>query len=314
MESGIRHGVARSSLAFIRRVATMLWFRSIPSRNHVRFFGRGKVFFNVTDNRARWLRASAGVTQPLVTWMWGTLVRRWHPDIVVDVGANYGEIALSTAYESHVRIVLVEANPLLLPYLRKSCTSHRSAQQITLFDFFASASHGTVGFVLDEKWSGTSSAVMPIQDAEFKGGGAPRNRRIEVGSSPLGPHLAKFIRPSDERLLIKIDVEGGELDVLEGLRGILASVPHWILIVEHNPAILNASRRTTEAFALYQSLGAVFAWDTEGNLRRVATADEIDESPTDIVICDDGPVSTRFVIRLHAPSVLRHPFRHLPHT
>jgi FkbM family methyltransferase len=289
----------------LRRLAIMAWFRSVPTRMHVRFLRRGRLYFDPSDNRGKWLRSSAGVTQPLLTWLWGALVRQWSPDVVVDVGANYGEIALSCAYPVQARIVLVEANPALLPYLRRSCASHRNAEQITIFDFFAGDTEGPVTFVVDEKWSGTSSGVAAVEDASFKGPGPQRTRRMEIQSSRLEPHLARLIRESDRRLLVKVDVEGGELKVLAGLGNILRDVAEWILILEHNPAALEAGGVTTaRASSTYHALGSVFTWSANGRLEAVERDADVGPKQAEVVLCD-GPTTGLLVAGLRRPPLLR---------
>jgi FkbM family methyltransferase len=289
----------------MRRLAIMAWFRSVPGRLHVRFLGRGRLYFDASDNRAKWLRSSAGVTQPLLTWVWQTLVRKWRPDVVVDVGANYGEIALCCAYREQARIVLVEANPALLPYLRRSCASHRNAEQIKIFDFFAGDTDGPVSFVIDEKWSGTSSGVAAVEDAPFKGPGPQRTRRVDIRSSRLEPHLARLLRESDRRLLVKIDVEGSELKVLQGLEGILRDMAEWILILEHNPSALKAGGVTTRgASNVYHALGSVFAWSAEGRLESVEPGIDVGPKKVDIILCH-GPTADLLLAGLRRPPILR---------
>jgi len=91
--------------------------------------------------------------------------------------------------------------------------------------------------------------------------GAVRERRALVThwhstlntlyASPLAPEAGREevdVRPLDELVpapldVLKIDVEGAELDVLEGARGLIAASPRLVALVEWNPSSLRAAGR-----------------------------------------------------------------------
>lgn len=294
-------------IAARRRRATMQRYFGASARDgHVEFLDRGALFVDPTDNRGSWVLAASGVTQPLITQTWRTMAESWHPDVAVDVGANYGEISLSARYAPHARIVLVEANPRLLPFLKRSCASHRNAAQIEVLEVFAGPREEMVSFTVDEKWSGTSSAVLPIEDAAYKGEGPARSRTMTVSCIPLDKHLLPLLQPTDQRLLAKIDVEGAEMGVLAGLTGTLAKVPEWVLIVEHNPTALAAGGvSTAQASDTYHALGTVFAWTEQRALRRVQPGEDVGTGSADIVICSRNPETERVVADLRPPAFLR---------
>jgi FkbM family methyltransferase len=289
-----------------RCVLNMSLFATVPMRRSVRFLGRGVVYLNEKDNRGRWLRSTAGVTQPFVTWMWGKLAKEWGADMAVDVGANYGEVSLSTKYGDSCRIAIVEANPALKPYLERSVKSHVCRDAIRIFPIFAGASGAHVSFAVDEKWSGTSSGAVEVADAPFKGKGVQTSSVVTLRSVALDDALRAFVPAGASRLLVKIDVEGGEFAVLAGMRELFQRFPYKVLIVEHNPVALEAIGVSVRAaVAQYQALGNVFAWADDGTPQRIRSEEDLGEAIRDVVIADRSVPTEEFLSRIRLPRSLR---------
>jgi hypothetical protein len=79
-----------------------------------------RLYLDPGDAGALLLYWMNGMREPHVAALWKKLVDAVHPDLAVDVGANYGEIVLSTKYPEDCRIVAVEANPLVSAKLERS--------------------------------------------------------------------------------------------------------------------------------------------------------------------------------------------------
>ncbi|MHC4997152.1 MAG: FkbM family methyltransferase [Planctomycetota bacterium] len=125
---------------------------------------------------------------------------------VIDVGANIGEITLGVA--SHERVSAVEA---FEPFdeCAKTCAANALlnglSDKIQINHMALSREAGLVRFRADAR-APMKSKICPETD-----------RGIEVYASTLDARVAD----SDEPCIIKIDVEGAELDVLEGGRNVI---------------------------------------------------------------------------------------------
>jgi FkbM family methyltransferase len=215
-------------------------FQSILKQDHVRFLGVGNLYFSNYDNRGKAIANSAGATQPRITLFWAAALRILNPTLVLDIGANYGEIALSAKYSANSKIHLFEPNPILTPFLLKSIDSHINSNYIELHTELVSDKSGFQDFFVDEKWSGTSSAIGPISDDEnkFKGIGSELFRKISVASIKIDDIFANVGALSEERLLFKIDVEGFESNVICGMQRTLDSVGTFLGVLEFDKQFL----------------------------------------------------------------------------
>lgn len=115
-------------------------------------------------------------------------------DVIVDAGAHNGEFSDALAEKTGAKIFGIEANGELAERL-KSC------EQITYFNFALAGESGTVRFFHDEPDSG--GIVFQNESAES----------MEIPAV----RLEDFCSENDigEIALLKLDIEGAELDVLD---------------------------------------------------------------------------------------------------
>jgi len=161
------------------------------------------------------------------------------PEAVIDVGANYGEFLFLPTYSPSARVIGIEANPSLLPYLERSCSLHPNCGQIELYSALAGpVSEGSVDFYVDQRWSGRSSALLhkTIREPE-----RTRVQRLAVDSL--------FAATGQPRcLLFKIDVEGYEPEVLAGMTDVLSASERALGILECNDQLLKELGTSRAAF------------------------------------------------------------------
>lgn len=167
------------------------------------------IYVDTRDARGRKLVKAGGVMNQTTLEIWSLLLARQSWTHIVDVGANYGEMFLSTPISAQVPIIAVEPNQNILPFLRRSVTA--SGLPINIREVAIARTPGTVQFVADKKWSGLSHIV---DDAGADSAPVPAIT-LDMLLSDLGP--------ATRRVLLKVDVEGHEADVIaSGLKSIAA--------------------------------------------------------------------------------------------
>ena len=173
------------------------------------------------DERGQELVRSGAAMNEGSRRLWAAVLGQRDWDVVVDVGANYGEMTLGVPVPAGARIVCFEPNPRVLPHLRRSL--REAGLAVDLREEAVGAREGTADFALDTVWSGRSGlAAVRRTDVE---------NPVETVTVPVVT-LDSALAPSDtDSVCLKVDVEGGELDVLEGARRLLSGRP-WAVMVE----------------------------------------------------------------------------------
>lgn len=156
---------------------------------------------------------------------WRDFNRHLRPDLLVDVGLNYGECLFGADYAANAELYGFEANPRLIPHLEKTRQGHPAAQRITITNALVSDTLADqVPFFVNPDWSGSSSAVREMntrpQTLEFK---LPA-RSID---SIISPEQA-----IGKTLLFKMDIEGYESRALRGFVNTLGGVACSVGFIE----------------------------------------------------------------------------------
>lgn len=202
------------------------------------------IFVDPREPRGRAILRNFGRGQPRIKEIWRRAIDQLDPELVVDVGANYGEMVFAPTYAPGTRVVAVEANRQLADYLERSRVEHTNADQIELIIALASDhSDDDATLYVDPTWSGRSSA------AAAKASWVPQKvRAVTIDDLASG---------SPSTLVFKIDVEGFEAQVLGGMNRILSMVNQVVGILEfHNIALARAG---IDADAFLTSLRERFA-------------------------------------------------------
>jgi FkbM family methyltransferase len=169
--------------------------------------GAGRTQYVLEDDpRATALIERGGNLNPTSLRLWEQLCARGPWDLVVDVGANYGEMLLSFPLPSTARVVALEPSADVAACLRASVDA--AGLDVEVLACAAGARRERGVLYLDAAWSGsstTTAARAPAGDV-----------RVAVDVEPLGELLAARGFVDGQRCLLKIDVEGGERSVLEG--------------------------------------------------------------------------------------------------
>jgi FkbM family methyltransferase len=187
------------------------------------------IFVDSREPRGRAILRNAGGGQPSSKAVWRWALDSGQPDLVLDVGANYGEFVFLPDYSPGTRVIGIEANPHLYEHLQRSLAIHPSRAQIELYCALAARSDGDdTTFYLDGGWSGRSSAVL--HDSLVQ------PTAIQVPTISVDSLFVDS--PSPATVLFKIDVEGYESEVLAGMTRLLAGASAVLGIVECNERFL----------------------------------------------------------------------------
>lgn len=170
-----------------------------------------------------------GVWEPAVTQLYRSVLREG--DVVVDVGANVGAHALlaSRLVGPSGRVHAIEASPWIFERLLRNVAIN-GADNIRTYNVAATDVPGPVTVFLADA---TNVGGTTIVAAEAAVRGAHREASVE------GRPLPDIVTPNELRAarLLKIDVEGAEWLVLNGMLDILPSLrPDIHVLVEVEPA------------------------------------------------------------------------------
>jgi FkbM family methyltransferase len=176
-----------------------------------------RIYVLPRDHRAWRLAVAHGALDRDAIEAWRLLVRSADPDLVLDIGANYGEVVLSATYPAAAEIAVVEPNPELVSLLRRSISSARL--DATVHAVAASDQSGEATLNLFRRSTGTSTLET----------NRPPDRTVTVETATIDD----LVGPGHERCVFKIDVEGHESSVLAGMAKTLASCRSWRGLIEH---------------------------------------------------------------------------------
>lgn len=210
------------------RVLKLSWqTRTFIPRKVLLSYSSNLLFANPFESRGFALLKNKGRGQPYIKKFWRIAVSLFNPQLVLDIGANYGEIFLDTHYPNSIKkIVAFEANPLLSKYLLSSKNAHPLSQKIELVNgLVAKQNKENVTFFIDKFSSGRSTAL--------KNNFVKSVKMVSVNSYRLDDYLKDDMLLC-ESLVFKIDVEGFEPFVLDGMTGILNSKSNLIGCLEFN--------------------------------------------------------------------------------
>ncbi len=165
------------------------------------------------------------------------------PGSVIDVGVAGGTPELYRAFPG-VAWLLVEANPVFQEAL-DTLTGQLGAAVETVF-CGAEHSQTTFNVFSDPR---KSSALQPVRNLRLE-------RQITVPVEPLDALVAKHTLPAP--FLLKIDVEGAELDVLRGASGTLAHTDALIVETSVMPRFEDGAEFAEVVRAMQQTGFVVF--------------------------------------------------------
>jgi FkbM family methyltransferase len=188
--------------------------------------------------------------------------------VIIDVGAHAGYLtrffARATGREG--KVYAFEPNPLIFPLLKRNVTSLKN---VSVFNHALSSREGVLPlFLADNNHSVASLAKSyPERHLAFHGNreAAPVEVQAVTGDEFLGRAGIEHVD------LIKIDVEGWEIDVLSGLEKTITAAANITIFCEFNPvAQLCAGRERHELLEWLLNRQFSLAYPQAGVLRTLS--------------------------------------------
>ncbi|MEM8946729.1 MAG: FkbM family methyltransferase [Planctomycetota bacterium] len=178
---------------------------------------------------------------------WRRACQQLDPCAVLDIGVNYGECLFSVDYPMHTRVIGVEANPALLTHLTTSKSYHDNSSQIEIHNVLAGDSPSdAISFFVNQVTSGESTAATGSVAADpsiYEQVSVPQICLDEL----LQDRLSEY-ESSEQPIVFKIDVEGYEQHVFQGMSQTLGSSCDLVGLVEFDLAMLEGASSDPEQF------------------------------------------------------------------
>lgn len=183
-------------------------------------------------------------------------------NVVIDVGASVGlhMVALARAVGPSGRVEAFEAEPRLAPFLERTMRLN-GLTQVRLHKLAVGAKNGTATFHVANTIGHSSLYALTGPDSV--------REKVKV---PL-KQLDAVIPAGTQVDLIKIDVEGAELDVLRGAKRLLQESGNCAIVAECGPTHLaRTDHGIDDWFGEFASLGfeAYAISEPDGQLRRAS--------------------------------------------
>jgi len=201
-----------------------------------RVLGKYKIFVDTRD---------IGITPHLVmdgfweTWLTQCMYRIIKPgDICIDVGANYGyySLLMSSLTGKEGRTIAVEPNPYVFSLLAATASVHSSSiepVQVALSDVT-----GYTTLVIPDNFFGDASIV------ERKDKPRLARSRVDVKTQTLDELAVQLELPRID--LVKIDVEGAEPGVFNGMNETISKNDGLRVLIEYSPYLYDDAKSFTE--------------------------------------------------------------------
>jgi FkbM family methyltransferase len=157
--------------------------------------------------------------------MWQELLAHGGWTHIVDVGANYGEMLVKASLPPEAHIFAFEPNPVILPHLRKNLAE--AGVGATIIASAVSNQTGIARLRINRSWSGKTR----LYQNEI-GPDTQTHELLDVSATTLAAPLGGVPAASGMRALVKIDVEGCEVQVLQGLMDMLEPMNDFAALVE----------------------------------------------------------------------------------
>ena len=173
---------------------------------------------------------------------------------VVDVGANIGYYVLleATAVGAGGRIYAIEPIPRSYKLLEKNIRANNCQQIVEMFQMAVSNKSG-ISKIIETTERNNPTMVNPDQRSESFQRGIETITKSELEVKTIT--LDEFLEDKGPVDCIRMDIEGYEVEALEGMRRVLQNSPRLTLYLELHPALLKKPMRIADKLQELMDLG-----------------------------------------------------------
>lgn len=191
---------------------------SLTTLRAIRLKNGRSLFVDPSDRRGVTLADAGGDFNPPTLELWKSLLEEEAWTHIIDIGTNYGEMLANCDFPESAEIYAIEPNPKILPYLKLTLCG---ISDVRLHELAVTNRSGVARFLADSDWSGTSRITHQQPGT------------IQVRSTTLD-QLFRLPLPQLRRakLLLKIDIEGHEIDALKGASRLLEYSKNTTALIE----------------------------------------------------------------------------------
>jgi FkbM family methyltransferase len=283
--TALRHYAAVSAPAF---VASRLLDRLVRPRIYLgdhtlmtrTIFGH-VLYLDTRDDSLLPALVLRGVWEPNVTRV---MLRLLRPGMrVVEVGANVGyyTVLAASCVGPAGSVTAFEANPAIAERLRRAVVVNGYQWWTRVVESAVADREGEATLHVLARHQGSSSLARQGTDVLEGWGEVPHPLTVPVTTldALLGPDPS----PVD---LLKIDAEGWEPAIFDGMRGVLARSPHLHAVIEFTPALVANAGRAPGAFLdTLAGLGFhIETIDARGRLRPATRAQLLATSSSELLL------------------------------
>lgn len=204
-----------------------------------------------------------GIWEHRITAAWLSVVKPH--DTVLDIGSNngyYGALAAQLTDKKKSKVVLFEANPGLIPYIRKTLGVNWLNEQSVLEQMAIADDDGEVTLYVLKDYIGSSSVYSPEHIGKYMHDKMylETQKEIKVPATSIDNYCKKNSIPEVD--LIMMDIEGFEDKAYAGMRKTIQSSSSPTLFIEFT----KESYEHPEAFykQMLADFGHVYVMDDEG--------------------------------------------------
>lgn len=250
-----------------------------------KIFSGAKLYLDPRDIAVVPHLALDGIWEHRITAAWLSVVQSH--DTVFDIGANFGYFGILAAQNTdkkHSQVHFFEANPNLIPYIKKSLSVNWLNEQSVIANYAVADKKGTLTLHVLKDYIGSSSVYDAKHVDSYMHGKmeAEEAEAIKVPAISIDEYsVAHDVKQVD---LIKMDIEGYEDKAYAGMRDLIQRSPRATLFIEFT----RESYEHPEKFyqQLLKDFGNVYLIDEDGRLvkQKKTSYDDVIGNPDDWVM------------------------------
>ena len=183
-----------------------------------------------------------------------------HSPVILDCGANIGMSVLYFKWKyPDSRIVAFEPNPNSFDLLKKNVVEN-NLKDVEIYNLGLFDAETIIPFYINNNLSTLVGSIIPE-----RGG----NKKLEVPAKKL----SQFIKELGEVDLVKMDVEGAEVNILNDLveSGCLGDVKEYIIEYHHNLGSTNS--KLSSFLLIFEDFG--YCYNIKANFKRTRSFQDV---------------------------------------